>query len=1270
MIRSFRAATMAVAAVIALLVGTIAAFTANAAYSRATGTEATSPNRLVPEVRQATRADVSPPLSSIAPIRPQNGTAGEFPLGRLNKNGEQAQGFVDSITQRVLGPLAMPSPIANFDGMFNYWGGYPPDTSGDVGPNHFVQIVNVGFQVFSKTGTSLYGPANNNTLFTGFGGVCETTNRGDPIALYDSMADRFVVSWFAFTNGNGPTWQCVAVTASPDPTGAWYRYQFAVGNTFEDYPHMGVWPDAYYMTTNTFGGPTAGGNYAFERDRMLQGDPTARVVIFRTADSGILPSDLDGPPPPAGSPNYFMEWYNTTSLREFKFHVDWTNPANSTFTGPFTIPVTAFNSGVPGITQPGTSATLDTLSDRLMYRLAYRNMGSYESLVVNHTVNASGVAGIRWYEIRNPNGTPPTLFQEGTYAPGDGVHRWMGSIAMDHQGNIAVGFSASNSSVYPSIRYAGRLVTDPAGQLSQGEATLIAGTGSQTGPVGRWGDYAQINVDPTDDCTFWFTTEYIQVTGERSWRTRIGSFKFPGCTAQPLPPAPTATGTPPTATPVVPTATACANSVVATGSITNTDLVQTSRLISVGLPPSTCATPRNCPGQDTGDTTQHHYDTYNYTNSTGSSQCVTVSINPGCTNNALTSIAYLGSYDPANKCANYIADGARGGVNNVYSFNLAAGQTAVVIVFEHNGGLGCETYTIRINPCDAASGGTATPTIQATSTGTPPAVTATPTQCGTAASWVLGPEYNPAVYAVQGATAADGNFYVAGGQDGDNIPQAATARFNPGSNTFTSLAPMPVGVGQAAVGSAGNKLYVAGGYLGGSAITNTLQIYDIPSNTWSFGPPMPSEKEAAGGVVVNNKFYVIGGDDFNAVVDTNYIYDIATNTWSTGAPLPAGRSNVNATTVGGLIYVYGGVIGGSFEADDSLLSYNPATNTWTPLANAGVAGFGNYGTISPYGAGRLLALAGGDTTFEPSNRTRVYDIASNTWTEGPTLNVARMGNAQGTLPDGRIIVVSGYDGTGTMTSTELLNLGTPCASPTVQATVTTQPSSTSTATAGTAVPTSTACTITFSDVPPNHTFYPFVRCLACRGIINGYPDGTFKPDNHVTRGQLAKIVSNSAGFTEPVTTQTFEDVVPGSTFYEYIERLATRQVMGGYVCGVDPSEPCVPPDNRPYFRPNAGATRGQLTKIVSNAAGFNDTIPDTQYTFTDVEPGSTFWLYVERLLLNRPGVMSGYACGGPGEPCDSENRPYFRPNNPLTRGQTAKIVANTFFPGCQTPARR
>jgi hypothetical protein len=221
--------------------------------------------------------------------------------------------------------------------------------------------------------------------------------------------------------------------------------------------------------------------------------------------------------------------------------------------------------------------------------------------------------------------------------------------------------------------------------------------------------------------------------------------------------------------------------------------------------------------------------------------------------------------------------------------------------------------------------------------------------------------------------------------------------------------------------------------------------------------------------------------------------------------------------------------------------------------------------------------------------------------------------------------------------------------------------------------------VMFQDVPPNNTFYPFVSCLARTGIVEGYPCGAvgepcgtsgdpyFRPNAYVTRGQISKIVAESAGFTEPVpaTRQSFTDVPPGSTFWEYVERLAERGIIGGYPCGGE-GEPCGP-NGLPYFRPNAGATRGQLTKIVSNAAGFNDEIPATQQDFTDVPSTSTFWVFVERLLENRPGVMGGYACGGPGEPCDGEARPYFRPNNPLTRGQTAKIVSNTFFPGCIVP---
>ena len=239
-------------------------------------------------------------------------------------------------------------------------------------------------------------------------------------------------------------------------------------------------------------------------------------------------------------------------------------------------------------------------------------------------------------------------------------------------------------------------------------------------------------------------------------------------------------------------------------------------------------------------------------------------------------------------------------------------------------------------------------------------------------------------------------------------------------------------------------------------------------------------------------------------------------------------------------------------------------------------------------------------------------------------------------------------------------------------------------TPGTPVATPTACALEFADVPPTNTFYPFVRCLACKGIISGYPcggdfepcnpnnDPYFRPNNHITRGQLSKVVAQSAGFSEPVpaTQQSFEDVPPGTPFWEYVERLYARGIVGGYQCGITPAGPCVPPANRPYFLPDGGATRGQLTKIVSEAAGFADSIPLTQQSYTDVPPSSTFWLYVERLMLNRPGVMNGYACGQvPTEPCDGENRPYFRPGNPLTRGQASKIVANTFFPGCNPAAR-
>jgi hypothetical protein len=235
------------------------------------------------------------------------------------------------------------------------------------------------------------------------------------------------------------------------------------------------------------------------------------------------------------------------ALTLWKFHADFITPANSTFLLANTIPVSPFNSILTAtcqstrqcIPQPGTANLVDHLGyrQRPTFRLAYRNFLTHESLVTNQSVNGGGanISGIRWYEIRSPN-TAPVIFQEGTYAPGltDGIHRWMGSIAQDRAGNMALGYSASNSTVFPSVRYTGRLVTDPPGTMPQGEGSIVAGTGSQTGSA-RWGDYSAMTVDPLDDCTFWYVAEYIPTTSSNGWRNRVGQFQFPPPQCIPMP---------------------------------------------------------------------------------------------------------------------------------------------------------------------------------------------------------------------------------------------------------------------------------------------------------------------------------------------------------------------------------------------------------------------------------------------------------------------------------------------------------------------------------------------------------------------------------------------------------------------------------------------------------------------------------------------------------------------------------------------------------------
>jgi hypothetical protein len=756
-------------------------------------------------VKTADYFDVSPPLRSMKIIPPSAGPLREIPErsagGTVQDNGYS----LDPAVQKAFGPLGggIPTPFVSFDGIPNIAGVAPPDPDGDVGPNHYVEMVNLHFQIFDKTGTSLFGPAANNTLFTGMTHPCEVENAGDPIVLHDQLADRWMLTQFT---SNGPVfYNCVAISTTSDPTGTYYRYAFSTGPNFPDYPKYGVWPNAYFLSTREFlgtAGPFQGvGAYALERDRMLAGDPAARVVSFivpptpayRVGD-GLLPADLDGDTlPPDGSPNY---WAGTMddggpygapddAITFWQYQVDWADPSTATFTQTATLPTEPFDSIFPCtptsracIPQQGTTNKLDILSyrQRPTWRLAYRNFGTHESLVTNQSVEAvTGIAGVRWYEIRSPL-AGPIIYQQGTYAPGatDGIHRWMGSIAMDGSGNMALGYSASSGTMFPSIWYTGRLVDDPLGEMPQGESSIKEGTGSQTGGGNRWGDYTAMHVDPTDDCTFWYTNEYIPVTSSAGWRGRIGAFKFPGCT-----------GTVPTVTP---------------------------------------------------------------------------------------------------------------------------GATA-----------------------------TATP------------ATAVPTSTATA----------------------------------------------------------------------------------------------VP-------------------------------------------------------------------------------------------------------------------------------------------------------------------------------------------------------------------------------PTATACSIEFTDVPSTNTFYSNIRCLACRGIIGGYSDNTFRPNNDITRGQIAKIVSQSAGFSDPAGTRIYEDVPESGTFFTWIQRLSNRGLVGGYPCDAVPSEPCVSPGDRPYFRPNASATRGQLSKIVASAADLTGT--PTGQTYADVGTSSTFYVWIEQ--LSAIGAMGGYPCDTvPSEPCDAENRPYFRPNNRVTRGQASKIVANTFFPGCEVASR-
>jgi hypothetical protein len=571
-----------------LLVLAATALVFMAVSPRAAAQRTGRPQPLTPKFSDAVAFDVSPALRSMPRIaRPLT-----FPPDTVveprerNQEGPKAHRVrpysADGVRQLLSPTPTIPGPLQTFEGLsnldnFNIFGFRvnPPDPNGEVGPNHYVEMINLVFAVYDKAGNRLVGPMDTGSLWAGFAIPDCTDPSGDPVVLYDQFMDRWLLS--QFTTRGPEYFNCVAISTTSDPTGSYYRYAFSTGPNFPDYPKYGNWTDSYVITTREFG-PTIEygiGVYALEKNKMVNGQPARSVRFFIDGNNpellplvgdGLLPADVDGKQKPktdAAIPIVGTQDDNASygatfdALNIWDLTVKWRSTPVATLALNVQLPTAPFDSifpcgpdsrdclPQPGITDPAQYLDILSYRQRPTFRLAYRNFKTYEALVTNQSVEASpGVAGARWYEIRR-NGSTYSLYQQGTFAPGDGVHRWMGSVAMDKKGNMALGYSVVNgTNVFPGIRYTGRLAGDPLGQMTLGEGTIVDGHGVQTTTNSRWGDYTDMTVDPNDDCTFWYVNEYYEVSGlplplpppplpppgtTAPWQTRIGSFKLPGC---------------------------------------------------------------------------------------------------------------------------------------------------------------------------------------------------------------------------------------------------------------------------------------------------------------------------------------------------------------------------------------------------------------------------------------------------------------------------------------------------------------------------------------------------------------------------------------------------------------------------------------------------------------------------------------------------------------------------------------------------------------------
>jgi len=902
-------------------------------------------------------------------------------------------------------------------------GGYPPDPNASVGGSQVVETVNQAFQVFNKSsGQSLLGPSALNTLWQGFAGFCSTSGFGDPVVHYDNAAGRWFITQLAtdFSTVNG---ECIAVSTSSDATGSYNRYSYSF-SSLPDYPKVGIWPDAYYLSYNNLSSWAC----AYDRSAMLTG-ATAQTVCFPRPAGELIaaPSDLDGTAaPPSGEPNFYLGWGGTTnnSLDMFKFHVDFAVPGNSTFTGPTSITVAAFSASQTFVPQLGTSQTLPSDMGVIRNRLTYRNFGAHESLVTCQIVDSgSGGSAVRWYEIRSPS-TTPTVFQQGSYAP-DSSFRFYCSAAMDGAGNIAVGYSVSSSTMFPAIRFTGRFATDPLGVL-RGETSIIEGGGYQTG-VNRWGDYTSMAIDATDDMTFVYTNEYYAQPGGNGqptgWSTRMATF-----TLNPF----AATGS--LGTPrFLPAVTLLPNGKVlvaggsnSTGPFTNA--ISTAELYDPATGAFTATgsmtTPRDEPqgillpngkvlvlgGYDPSGNVIASAELYDPVAGTFTA---TGSM-------TVKRVGFAATVLPNGKVL--IAGGTSNGVpsGNLASaelYDLTTGaftatstmttsRTASTAALLPNGKVliaGGQSSTIGVMLASAELYDPSTGAFSATGSMTKPR------------------------YGYTETLLANGKVLIAGGTtNGDNTGTLASAElYDPASGTFALTGSLNTGrfISSSAPLLPNGNVLITGGRDSMATILVSAEVYNSATGTFSYaGTGMSSRHFRATEVLLaNGKVLIAGGDDNTAKpVSVAELYDSGypqtVEAFTSKGSLTGVRGLYAETQLpNGTVLIAGGSNGSAALSSAEL--YNPGTGAFTATGSMSTARVRPSAVLLPNG--RVLIAGGQTLSGTPLGSAELYDPVAGTFTPTGSMSTARYAPTMTLLPTGKVLVAGGQGPAGSLATAEL-----------------------------------------------------------------------------------------------------------------------------------------------------------------------------------------------------------------------------------------------------------